>query len=60
MVLSRKALAKKPARYRRPLTITLPSDLLKQLETQVEHEQRSRSKIVEMALRKHIEEAATT
>ena len=58
MPLSRKAVAKKPARYREPLTITLPKELVKQLEAQAVREDRTRSKVVEMALRKHIEEAA--
>jgi metal-responsive CopG/Arc/MetJ family transcriptional regulator len=50
---------KKPAkgRSRLPMTVTLPADLIERLTDQADQENRTRSKIIELATRAYLAEA---
>ena len=56
MARPKKPATKTPERV--PVTMTLPPALLKQIDALAKREERSRSKVIEMAMRKHVEEAA--
>ena len=50
--------AKAVSRRRVPVTMTLPPELLRRIDARAEREERPRSKVIEMGMRKYDEDAA--